>query len=172
MRRFFVLLVTAMLVIATGAGAETRTKLTSSGSWTAYRATDLSLTFNRKKMTLDTACIAEAEIRNGTLRLIMFGDNQLITQVISPNWSFRRRMKTMLINWGNANVTYGDTEYVGDRVQQWGSGNVMAIVDIALKRLGGDTILVRNDQDKVIAQFPMSGLRPVLDRARKCAGLK
>ncbi|MGC9367918.1 MAG: hypothetical protein ACP5DX_00115 [Paracoccaceae bacterium] len=164
----------AALLIASVAGAETRTKLNASGGWTAYRAEDVAIRFDRKLLRIGTACIAETEIANGALRMVLFAGDQLMTQAVSANWSFRRRMSTMHIDWGNVKAHYGDTEYAGDTVQQWGSANLAAFIAVGLKRLGGSgPILVKDNKERVIAEFPLDGLQPVLNRARDCAkGLK
>jgi hypothetical protein len=159
-----------VLCSASVAGAETRQRLHASGYWAAYRAQDVVIEFNRRRHSIAVACIAETRVRNGTLQLILFGNHQLVTQVSSPGWSFRRRTATMKIDWGNTHVVYGDAEYFGAAVRHWGADTTIDMARILMETQGEEGyVTVRNQRDDVIAQFLPNGFVAAIKRAQSCA---
>ena len=170
MKLFATCILLVLLSIPSFANAESRHLLLRSGNWAAYSASNVSVTYMGKRYSDRRACIAEAAFPSGTLRLTRMATGNTVTEVISPRWSWPKRVSQVTIRWGGLQLVLGSTEYSGDTIWHVTNKNDMffTLKKYLDKGMIYDEATVLDRQERTIARFPLNGFSQVLERTLGC----
>ena len=99
-------------------------------------------------------------------------DGQAITEIISPNWSFRNREALLVLRFETLHWGIGNTEYKGDAIRQVTKPKegiqVFLEANKQLNAKSTEPIAVCDHRKKQIAKFPYSGFKRTFERMIKC----
>lgn len=180
MTRIAFILLTAVLLAAGLAQAETREKRLSEGSWTFYAVDDLDVTFPQKTpRVLDGMCLAEHVSDKFSFQIVMMSAETADSlssvrgcpwaQIASPDWNFRERALPITLS-GVFAMTIGGAEFSGDHIRF----SVGGVDDCAAFKffmlLTRETIEVKAGRE-IIARIPAKGFPPVRQALLECAGV-
>ena len=157
---------------ATQASAETRKVLLKSGGWVAYSVKDYNVDYDGGTYGAKSACAIEFAHSTATLRMTMLPDGMAITEIMSPNWSFRNREDVVGLKFETLRFAMGNTEYKGDTIRQVSKPKeglqTFLAMNKELNAKSAKPIAVLDYRKKVIANFPYSGFKRSLERMIKC----
>lgn len=162
------------------AGAETRQKVYSNGSWVLYSVDDLEISYaGQPRRVLDDICLAEFASPQASFQIAMLSRkvaDQLgavrgcpWVQIASPNWNFRKSTRTVTLT-GAFTLHAGGSEFIGDRIKFSFGGKDDCTAFKFFMMLTGETIGVLDGKGQTLASFPTNGFKPVVQRLLSCAG--
>ncbi len=174
--RLFLTMSFCILLPVSAAHSETPTKrLFSSKSWSLYTMPVGYATDGASGVIIIDYPLCTAQAGSGeklAFRVIYYFDGDILIQVGSPQWDFRRTYGKVAFRAGNLTLKLQNARYAESYVERFNEKSEATKVEAMLftmARSGADKIEVLDRTGRVIARIPTAGMDQALKRAKNCA---